>query len=101
VPVLSVGVVVVEEGFEGVWRFDVPRRGGRVDPFVGELGEEVDARFTKGRMTAAMYSPSAASAIGAAVAKSDRSLARMVVSLTGTAPPPSPTSVQASMPYSR
>jgi hypothetical protein len=99
--VLTVGVVVIEDGFDSFGRFDVPDRGRDVDPFVGVLGDEVCARFTKGRMTAAIYSPSAASAIGAAVAKSDRSLALMVVSLTGTAPPPSPTSVQASMPYSR
>lgn len=97
----AVGVVVVEDGFDRFWRFDVPDRGGDVDPFVCPFRNKVCAFVTKGRITASMYRSSATSAIGADTAKSDRSRVRIVASLTGIPLPNSSTSVHASIPFSR
>jgi hypothetical protein len=46
--------VVVEDCFDGFWRLRVDAFRADVDPLVGELGDEFDALFTKGRSTGPM-----------------------------------------------
>lgn len=52
--VSAIGEVVVEDRGDCFGRLDVPGRGRDVDPFVGVLGNEFCARFTKGSITVAM-----------------------------------------------
>ena len=50
----AVGILVVEDGFDGFGGFAGESFGADVDGAVGVGGEELDARASKGSSTAAM-----------------------------------------------
>ena len=50
----AVGEVVVEDGFDRFRGFRTPLPGADVDPLVGVVGEDANARLSKGAITAPM-----------------------------------------------
>ena len=102
VSVSSVGIVEIEDRFEGFPLSDEgvePVGWGDVDPPVGEGCDEADAFATKGRITFSMYSWSATSASSAAMSYRVRMYSPTVGRLTGMGP--SSSSVHDSMPWTR